>query len=183
MEHILRYTLLKVIYGCGCGFKSCYGLFRNKIYIHTTYPVTIKKYINIINDMRNNKHIINIMETLPKLVVRNIIGASIDGYSRVTVANDLFAALNQSVRARFSRQTPKFAYKAMGEESGKGIRVFNIDGVELYSHYDTESGKTFFLMKTEEAEAHLVTLAEQRAGEEKLPFNISKFNLNVVASA
>lgn len=117
-----------------------------------------------------------------KLVVRNIIGDSINGYSRVTVSSEVFSAVVQSLRARFTKQTPQLPYKGMGDEGGNGVRVFNINGVELYSHYVKESGKNVFLMKTEDAKACLLTLETQRAGEEKLPFNLSTFNFDIVAS-
>ena len=109
-----------------------------------------------------------------KLVVRNIIGDAVDGYSRVTVSNELFNAV-RGVR-------PALAYTAMGDQGGKGIRIFNIGGYELYANYDKESRKTLFLMKTEDAQKCLLTVAQQRAGEPKLPFNSTIFNRNIVAS-
>ena len=110
-----------------------------------------------------------------KLVVRNIIGEPDNGYSRVTVSNELFNAV-RGVR-------PQLAYKAQGDQAGKGIRIFTIDGVDLYSNYDKESRKTLFLMKTEDAEKCLCTVAEQRAKEPKLPFNSTVFNRMIVATA
>lgn len=118
-----------------------------------------------------------------KLAVRNIIGDSVNGYSRVTVSSEVFSAIMQSFRARFTKQTPIITYKGMGDEGGNGVRVFNIDGCDVYAHYVKESGKTIFLMKTVDANAHLLTLAKQREGEEKLPFDLSSFNLDVVATA
>lgn len=110
-----------------------------------------------------------------KLVVRNIIGESKDGHSRVTVSNELFNAV-RGVR-------PALPYTAQGDQSGKGIRIFTVDGKNLYANYDKESRKTLFLMKTEEAQACLLTVAEQRAKEPKLPFATTKFNMNLVATA
>ena len=109
-----------------------------------------------------------------KLVVRNIIGEDVNGYSRVTVANELFNAVRGF--------KPVLAYKGMGDSAGNGVRVFNIEGVDLYANYDSETRKTVYLMKTEDAKKHLLTLAQERASEPKLPFNISVFNTNIVAS-
>jgi hypothetical protein len=111
-----------------------------------------------------------------KFVVRNIIGDAVDGYSRVTVSNENFNDL-RGVR-------PVLAYTAQGDLGGKGIRIFtDMNGVELYSNYDKESRKTLFLMKTEDAQKCLLTIADQRAKEPKLPFNSTVFNRLVVATA
>lgn len=109
-----------------------------------------------------------------KLVVRNIIGADVNGYSRVTVSNDLFNAIRGF--------RPSLAYKAMGDSAGNGVRVFTIDGTDLYANYDKESRKTVYLMKTEDAQKHLVTLAQERANEPKLPFNVEAFDRSVVSA-
>jgi hypothetical protein len=110
-----------------------------------------------------------------KLVVRNIIGDAVDGYSRVTVSNELFNAV-RGVR-------PQLAYTAQGDQSGKGIRIFEIDGKKLYANYDKESRKTLFVMKSEDAQACLLTVAEQRANEPKLPFSVMAFPSSLVATA
>jgi hypothetical protein len=110
-----------------------------------------------------------------KLIVRQIIGDAIDGYSRVTVTYDLFIAL-RGVR-------PTMPFTAQGDQAGKGIRIFDFDGIKLYSNYDKESRKTLFLMKTEDAQSCLQTIAEQRANEPKLSFNSTMFNRNIVATA
>ena len=110
-----------------------------------------------------------------KLIVRNIIGESIDGYSRVTVDNEVFNAVRGI--------NPLVAYKGQGDQGGNGVRVFSFNGVELCAQYDKETRKTMFLMKTEDAKAHLLTLAQERDKAEKLPFNASKFDRTVVATA
>ena len=109
-----------------------------------------------------------------KLVVRNIIGEPIDGYVRVTVANEVFNAV-RGIK-------PALAYRGQGDQGGNGVRVFSFEGVELCAQYDKESRKTMFLMKTEDAKAHLLTLAQERDKAEKLPFNTSLFDRTVVAS-
>lgn len=118
-----------------------------------------------------------------KLVVRNIIGEEKNGVVRVTVSQEVFAALNQSIRARYNRQTPMLTFVGRGDEGGNGVRVFTIEGKELYAHYDRESGKNYLFMKTEDAKAHLKTLAEERANEPKLPFDVKSFDLSIVSSA
>lgn len=116
------------------------------------------------------------------LTVRNIIGDPKDGISRVTVNSEVFQAVIDSIRARFNNTKPVLEFKGMGDKAGNGMRVFNINGVELYVHYHDESRKMFLFMKTEEAKARLVSLAEERANEPKLPFNVEEFDLSVVAS-
>ena len=113
-----------------------------------------------------------------KLVVRNIISDEVNGYVRVTVANELFNAV-KGVR-------PLLSYTAQGDQAGKGIRIFTIDGKNLYAQYDKESRKTMFLMSKEDAESCLMTVAEQRAKEPKLPFDSTAFILadrNIAAVA
>lgn len=110
-----------------------------------------------------------------KLVVRNIIGEPIDGYSRVTVSNELFNAVRG--------MKPLLPYKGMGDNGGNGVRVFTVNGVELCASYDKETRKTMFLMRTEEAKKHLLTLTQQREGEAKMPFNANSFDRSIVATA
>ena len=101
------------------------------------------------------------------IIVRNIISADINGYSRVTIANELFNAV-RGVK-------PQLPYKGMGDIAGNGVRVFSLNGTDLYVHYDKASRTTQFIMKTQDARTHLQTLAMERAGEEKLPFNSAMF--------
>lgn len=101
------------------------------------------------------------------LIVRSIISADINGYSRVTIANELFNAV-RGIK-------PQLPYKSMGDMAGNGVRVFNLNGVDLYVRYDKASRTTHFIMKTQDARMHLQTLAMERADEEKLPFNSATF--------
>jgi hypothetical protein len=114
------------------------------------------------------------MDNNIKLVVRNIIGEEIDGYSRVTVSNELFNAV-RGVR-------PSLPYKAQGDKGGNGVRIFELEGTELFAHYDKVNRKTMFLMKTEDAKKHLLTVAQQRANQPKLDFNASLWDTAIVAS-
>jgi hypothetical protein len=110
-----------------------------------------------------------------KLVVRNIIGEAIDGYVRVTVNSEVFNAVKG--------MRPTLAYRGQGDLGGNGVRVFSFEGVELCASYDKETRKTMFLMKEDDAKAHLLTLAQERDKAEKLPFNTAKFDRSVVATA
>ena len=74
------------------------------------------------------------------------------------------------------------SYTAAGDLGGNGVRIFKIEDAELYVVYDKAAQRTVFLMKDTDAQAHLCTLADERASEEKLPFNATKF-LNIVATA
>lgn len=122
-----------------------------------------------------------------KLEVRSIIGEAKNGVSRVTVSLDLFKAINDSVRARLNRDRNAIAnslpFTGMADEGGNGVRVFNVEGKDVYAHYNRENGRTYLFMKTEDAQAHLTTLAESRANEPKLPFNVKSFDLSIVSSA
>lgn len=116
-----------------------------------------------------------------KLVVRNIIGSAIDGWVRVTVSSEVFNAVRGI--------TPALPYKGQGDLGGNGVRVFSFNSltegapaIELCASYDKESRRTMFLMKEEEAKAALLTLAQEREGAEKLPFNTANFDRSVVAS-
>lgn len=101
------------------------------------------------------------------IIVRNIISSDIGGFSRVTIANELFNAI-RGVK-------PTLPYKGMGDAGGNGVRVFNIENVDLYVHYDKLNRKTMFIMKTQDALRHLKPLAVERANEAKLPFNSNSF--------
>ena len=101
------------------------------------------------------------------LIVRNIISEPTDGYVRVTLNNELF---NMVRGAR-----PQLPYTAKGDMGGNGVRIFSIDGVDLFVSYDKATFKNIFVLKEEDAKSHLLTLADQRAGEEKLPFDTASF--------
>lgn len=101
------------------------------------------------------------------IIVRSVIGSDIGGYSRVTISNELF----NDVRG----VKPALPYQGRGDIGGHGVRVFNIGGVDLYVNYDKTNRKTVFIMKTSDAQRHLLPLATERANEPKLPFNAAMF--------
>ena len=60
-----------------------------------------------------------------------------------------------------------------------GVRVFNINGIDLYVHYDKENRNTMFIMKTQDAQENFLPITQERASEEKLPFNSALFSNNI----
>lgn len=89
-----------------------------------------------------------------KQIVTNIIGSDVNGYSRVTIANDLFRELIGS--------TPKNQnYEELNSgKEGVYIRKFKIKideekSVEIYSNYEANIKRTFFIMNTKEAKEHM----------------------------
>ena len=113
------------------------------------------------------------MNTSNQLVVRNIIGETIGGFVRVTISNELFNKIRGF--------NPELAYEVQGSQDGKGVRIFTFGEVRLYANYDKDTRKTVFLMRTADAQAHLKTLADERADEPKLAFDVSQFNTVVTA--
>jgi len=122
-----------------------------------------------------------------KLVVRAIVGAEKNGMSRVIVSRDVLGDIIQSNQAQYSKartgveETPKLSFVDKLGDDGLQIRVFSIDGTELYSFYDrAKTGKSYFFMKTADAQKCLLTLAQELP---KVAFSASAFDLDVVASA
>lgn len=107
------------------------------------------------------------MNNIDNIIVRNIISPDINGYSRVTINNELFNAV-RGVK-------PTLAYKGMGDVGGNGVRVFTLNNIDLYVHYDKTNRNTMFIMKTSDALKCLKPLSVERANEVKLPFNSSAF--------
>lgn len=101
-----------------------------------------------------------------QLIVRKMI-ETVGNYTRVTVDNETF----NKVRGR----RPSLPYKPGGPVSGGGCRRFDFDGKELLSIYDKDEGTTAFFMKTEDAQALLSSLEDERASEEKIPLDVNAF--------
>lgn len=130
-----------------------------------------------------------------KLAVRTIVESKDNGYSRVILSSQNFNDIVQSLNARWNKFKkgaiqPILKYTTTGDQSGKGVRIFNFNGVVVYDH-PTDTGETqtgtdgvsypifkqVFFMKTTDAENCLMTLEEERANQVKLPFNIEEFDL------
>lgn len=119
-----------------------------------------------------------------KLVVRAIVGEEKNGMSRVIVSRDVLGDIIQTNQSVYQKTTPKLSYVNKLDAHGNDIRVFSVGGVELFSFYDRAgTGKSYFFMKTEEAKKHLLTLAEERATQPKMAFDVSEFDLSIVSSA
>ena len=102
------------------------------------------------------------MENLT-LAVRTIIKE--DGeFAQVVVSNEVFKQV-AGVR-------PALPYTTARNAAGNGVRIFDIDGVKLYTRRDKEAGKTYFIMHKADAQKCLKTLEEERAGEPVLGFQI-----------
>lgn len=110
-----------------------------------------------------------------KLVISNIIGEDINGFSRVTVNTDLFNAIKGF--------NPTILYTEMNDKDTKErIRVFNIEGIDLYASYDQDTRKTMYIMNTTEAKKHHIPLSQQLANGPVTPFNLSDFDRTVISA-
>ena len=89
-----------------------------------------------------------------ELSVRKIFESS-NGFSRVSVNADVFKAL-----AGFN---PSLPYTTARTSNGKGVRVYNINGTAVYTQYDSETKKTYIIMKSEDAKKKLKSLDEERS--------------------
>lgn len=82
-----------------------------------------------------------------KLSVFSLIGASVNGISRVTVDSVSFGLM--------AGRTPAIPFIAR-EDGGKEVREFKIDGATVYHYYDRAKRMSSFFMATEEAQKRLV---------------------------
>ena len=110
--------------------------------------------------------------------VRNIIGEPVDGLSRVTVDIDTFEAIRQSLFARKNKETALLNFSRNKDGDGNYVSIFNFNGVKVYNLRDNASKKTVFLMDPADATRNLVPITDEPG----LPFKLSNFNLNIVAT-
>jgi len=101
---------------------------------------------------------------MTNFAVRNIWEVEGD-YARVSIDNETFNAIRGFSPAIKHVGTTRNA-------KGQGVRVYNLDGVTLYTRYDKETRKTSFIMRVEDAKAHLRTLAQERANEPTMNFSL-----------
>ena len=96
-----------------------------------------------------------------QLKVRSIIESKGD-YSQVVVSRDVFDAVKGF--------KPVMAYETSRDAAGRGVRIYDFGSAKLFARRDKESGKTIFVMDTQEAAGHLETLEQERSGEPTLEF-------------
>ena len=97
------------------------------------------------------------MNNTNSLKVRNIFETK-DGFAKVSIDQDHF----KQIRG-FSPELPFTT--SHSNASGNGLRIFDIDGIKLYSQYDKEQRKTTLFMDANQAMAIKQTLSEERANE------------------
>jgi hypothetical protein len=93
--------------------------------------------------------------------VRKII-ATIGDYSHVVVDGETFAKVNGFI--------PELPYTTTRDSQGRGLRVFNVEGVPLYARKDQETGKTIFVMTSKDAQQNYLPLDDERAAGPSVSF-------------
>ena len=96
------------------------------------------------------------------LIVRKIFNTK-NNYSQVSIDKDTFNA----VRGFSPIIQPT---GTSHDANGNGVRIFDINGVTLYSQYNKELKKTTFTMETKQAIPLLQSVEQERASEPGLPF-------------
>ena len=97
--------------------------------------------------------------------VRNIFQN--DGkYARVSVDFATFSDLKG--------MTPKYPFTTTHDKKGRGVRIFDVNGIEVMSRYDKDTRKTSFIMELDTAKAHLRTIDNERANEPGLDFDLDQ---------
>ena len=113
------------------------------------------------------------MQNQPNLTVNHIIDEN-DGIARVTIRRDIYVLV--------SGFEPTLPFKVIDEvETGQQVRVFNINGVTLYSEYDRNARKTFFYMNADKAR-ELHEPRNQNSTGEKTPFATSNFDKTIISN-
>lgn len=121
-----------------------------------------------------------------KLVIRTIVGEAKNGMVRVIVSRDALGAIIQTNQAQYNKTlNPVLPFTDEIDRKLQDIRVFTFaDDMKVCSFYDrVATGKSFFFMKTENAEKCLMTLAQERKNLPKLDLDVSEFDLDIVSSA
>jgi hypothetical protein len=74
--------------------------------------------------------------------VRTIL-ATTGNFSHVVVDRETFDKVNGYL--------PELPYTTSVDALGRGVRIYNVDGINLYSRKDKESGKTIFILNSKDA--------------------------------
>lgn len=141
-----------------------------------------------------------------KATVRTII-ETVEGFSRVVIDAITFRLITETLNAKNFNSRPEnkgkprrvapLKFTTSGDEGDNGVYSFEFQNGTIHVNIhktgtiqvnptngkEYDEVKTIFLMAEAEAEACHMTLEEQRANTPKLPFNVNKFNLDVVATA
>lgn len=124
------------------------------------------------------------MDNQIKFRITNIIGEPMpskngDGtmFTRVNIDSDTFRMLRGA--------NPSIPFQKIGAiNSDESVRKFNINGVELYSIYNRNTFKNYFVANLDDAKKNLVSTDELIATNEMaMPFNNALLDRNLVASA
>lgn len=124
------------------------------------------------------------MDNQIKFRITNIIGEPMpskngDGtmFTRVNIDSDTFRMLRGA--------NPSIPFKKIGAiNSDESVRKFNINGVELYSIYNRNTFKNYFVANLNDAKKNLVSTDELIATNEMaMPFDNALLDRNLVASA
>jgi hypothetical protein len=112
------------------------------------------------------------MKSIPQVVlddqssfaVRNIFESAGNNakYVKVSVDYNTFNAIKG--------MSPELPYTTTHDALGKGVRIFDIDGIKVMSQYDKETRKTSFIMDIDDATANLRSLDDERSDEPGLDF-------------
>jgi len=95
--------------------------------------------------------------------VRKIFTRGADGFSQVSIDIN---AYRQIVGFDTDANPDLKPYKTTASSTGQGVRVFDFNGVKVYTSYDKATKKMLpIMMKTTDAEANLETLEK-----DALPF-------------
>jgi DNA/RNA-binding domain of Phe-tRNA-synthetase-like protein len=104
------------------------------------------------------------------LIVRKIFNSDAKtGFSQVSIASENY---KQIVGFNKENNPELKDYTTGASASGQGVRIFDFDGVKVYTSYDKDSKKMLpIMMKTSDAKDHLETLEQSRAKSgDALPF-------------
>ena len=86
-------------------------------------------------------------------IIQSVVSEPKDGMVRVFLSRTTFQQINQSIRARFNGGTPSLTYSSGTDASGKGIRKFTVDGIDIYSAFSrNEAGlgvNSFFISEAD----------------------------------
>ncbi len=86
------------------------------------------------------------IESNPALVVTTIVETTGD-YSQVIVAREVFEAV--------VGLQPAKPFATASDKQGRPLRVFDFNGAKLYSRLNRDTRTNVFIMKADEAKAHM----------------------------